>query len=350
MTTEFKSIECFRKEKQIPNLDGLRAVAILLVLVHHLPPIPLPFLKNFQLNAGSGVALFFIISGFLICTLALREVRETGKFSLWNFYVRRSLRLLPLYYAVLAVVCFLVFYLNVYTPERRELFAEQLPSYLFYYSNLKYIGGPFSLVWSLAVEEQFYFIFSILFFFCKKKVAGLIFFGLLILQLQPFISYNPDYLITNLISRMFFFFVPIFMGVLLAYAFESPLTFSFFQKTFNNPFVLVCSVLGILFYLFNHFDNANLYYGALTLLVGICALSPPLPFIGGRLMSHIGKISYGIYLIHTIIFFGIKDVVGLNPFLIFFLGTPIVIISATLIYNYFEKPILSCKKKFYVAN
>src|SRR5207247_11158705 len=82
-----------------------------------------------------GVAFFFVISGFLICTLFLREEEKTGKIDLWKFYGRRALRLLPLYYAALSLQAILVFALKQYTPENQALFVEKMPAYLFYYSN-----------------------------------------------------------------------------------------------------------------------------------------------------------------------------------------------------------------------
>lgn len=83
------------------NLDGLRGIAILLVLLFHVPRVKLPWLLAFQLNGLYGVDLFFVLSGFLICSLLLREERSTGQIHLKNFYARRILRIQPLYYAVL---------------------------------------------------------------------------------------------------------------------------------------------------------------------------------------------------------------------------------------------------------
>src|SRR5512133_2184884 len=97
--TDLRSYGGFQSSAYFPALDGLRAISILLVLAHHLPRFESPLLQIMQENGRYGVSFFFAISGFLICTLLLREQRENGRISLTKFYSRRALRLFPLYYA-----------------------------------------------------------------------------------------------------------------------------------------------------------------------------------------------------------------------------------------------------------
>ena len=156
-------------------LDGLRAVSILMVLFHHAPKYsPQHPLHTLQENCRYGVAFFFVISGFLICTLFLREEENNGRIDLWRFYGRRALRLLPLYYGALLLQAVLVFALKLYTPQNQALFAEKLPAYLFYYSNWlpTATAGPFFQAWSLAVEEQFYLLFGFLFYFAGRRAIA----------------------------------------------------------------------------------------------------------------------------------------------------------------------------------
>src|SRR5215471_11939179 len=132
-----ETFDAFQRRPYFSALDGLRAVSILLVLLHHSAAGVSPgnAFATLVENGRYGVGCFFLISGFLICTLFLREETKTGRIHLWKFYGRRVLRLLPLYYAVLFVQIIFVFVLHQYSPENRELFREKLPSYLFYYSN-----------------------------------------------------------------------------------------------------------------------------------------------------------------------------------------------------------------------
>jgi peptidoglycan/LPS O-acetylase OafA/YrhL len=124
--------EDFRAVKHFASLDALRCLGIIGVIWQHSPGLPreaMPFT-----DAGaSGVALFFVLSGFLITTLLLREEAATGGINLRNFYIRRSLRIFPLYYAVLALYTVLVFFLE--KNAAGKLFFENLPYYLTYTNN-----------------------------------------------------------------------------------------------------------------------------------------------------------------------------------------------------------------------
>ena len=150
------------QQRYIPNLDGLRAFAIALVLFHHAPPVAAGPLRVLQENGRFGVSLFFVISGYLITTLLRREERARGAVRLARFYARRALRLMPLYYVTLAVYAILVLVLHRFSAHSRELFLAKLPAYLFYYSNVvsHATEGPFFFAWSLAAEEQFYAVFG----------------------------------------------------------------------------------------------------------------------------------------------------------------------------------------------
>ena len=118
-----------------------------------------------------GVSLFFVISGFLITTLLLREQKSSGVISLKNFYIRRTLRIFPLYYATLLIYLGLVI-VTSHGPERSAFF-HNLPSYFTYTSNWfvdKDAGEhvTFAFAWSLATEEQFYLCWPSIVRFAKK--------------------------------------------------------------------------------------------------------------------------------------------------------------------------------------
>ena len=99
--------DAFRALRHFGSLDGLRAIAIFVVIWHHGPGQTAAI--NLLRAGHEGVQLFFAISGFLITTLLLRERAGTGEISLRNFYARRSLRIFPLYYTVLLVYVLLMF-------------------------------------------------------------------------------------------------------------------------------------------------------------------------------------------------------------------------------------------------
>lgn len=141
---------------RIHSLDGLRALAIVLVIAKHLSSghsiRALDYLWRFELLGDMGVRIFFVISGFLITTLLRREYRANGRIDLKSFYFRRALRIWPAYYFFLAVMTIssILGYQIISTSEIAGV-AIFLPNYL---------GAPLVLAhtWSLAVEEQFYLI------------------------------------------------------------------------------------------------------------------------------------------------------------------------------------------------
>jgi peptidoglycan/LPS O-acetylase OafA/YrhL len=134
-----------------PELDGVRAIAILLVMAHHLEP------ERFS-GGFLGVDVFFVLSGFLITTLLIEEWEAGGAISLPRFYLRRALRLLP---ALIVLLC--VFTLRSLHAGTRPAFVLAVDAVvLFYVANLvrAFWGyqtlGPLAHTWSLSIEEQFY--------------------------------------------------------------------------------------------------------------------------------------------------------------------------------------------------
>lgn len=351
MSYQTVDYDSFLNEKVIPNLDGLRGISIFLVMFHHIPKLSTPFWFNLQVNGRLGVMLFFVISGFLITRLALNEKRKTGTFSLKDFYVRRSLRIFPLYYATLAFVCLLVYAFNVYPPTAREAFSERLPSYLFYYSNLTGpIQGPYSLLWSLAVEEQFYLFFALVFYLLPTVWSAALFFMLTLLRLlMPL--WGPHFGDDRLFLVALYYQEAILLGVSLAYLMESRSFYVWFSRCLGN-YVSLLVVLALLIVCLIGFSSEKDHWLDTTvnilflLVVGITAIGTPLFLLGGAVLSHIGKISYGIYLFHTIVFYGVKKYVSDESWVVFCVGVPLTIALATVSYNYFEMYFLKMKRKF----
>ncbi len=164
--------------KHVPELDGLRGLAILSVIIHHQ-------LTPFSLHGGFlGVDLFFVLSGFLITSLLLGEYRKTATISLKNFYMRRLLRLGPALATYLCASLLVTWHTRLIDLNRQL----KLVAYaLFYATNWRMAFrwdetlDPTAIIWSLSIEEQFYLIWPLILFTClafKLKhryiVAGLI--------------------------------------------------------------------------------------------------------------------------------------------------------------------------------
>ena len=146
---------------RIPSLDGWRAIGVTLVLVSHMPfsagfPEPYAYQLTEVFDGELGVRLFFVLSGFLITHLLLAEARASGGISLKRFYIRRALRILPIYVAYLLV-------LGVLTAL--GLYHDALSSWigaLTFTRNMIGQGRSATVqLWSLAVEEQFYLVWPL---------------------------------------------------------------------------------------------------------------------------------------------------------------------------------------------
>jgi peptidoglycan/LPS O-acetylase OafA/YrhL len=154
-------------EHAIPGLDAMRAVAICLVVLFH---------QGLPVSGPLGVVVFFVLSGFLITSLLLKEIRNTGTISLRNFYRRRAFRIFPAFY-----LCWIVTAVLMLATHRKIIWKEALASF-FYLANYARAVLPVSrqanffmgISWSLAIEEQFYLLWplSLLWIWRKPRRAA----------------------------------------------------------------------------------------------------------------------------------------------------------------------------------
>ena len=143
--------------KRIPSLDGLRAVSIMLVLIGHIA-----YAVGFnswltEAYSRAGVLVFFVISGYLITTLMLREIAKTNTLNVKQFYLRRMWRIMPVAYCYLAVVTAVQH--TQFSWRDIALSWTYLGSYLYYFSHVPWNLGH---LWSLSIEEQFYVVWPLI--------------------------------------------------------------------------------------------------------------------------------------------------------------------------------------------
>ena len=178
--------------KYRPEIDGLRAISVIAVLIYH---SDLTIFGKYFFNGGFiGVDIFFLISGYLIGSIIINELDSSGKFSYSKFLLRRIRRILPaLFFIILVSLTFAYLYIlpNNFIDLSKSILSSVLFSSNYYFSytgevydavDSKYL--PFLHTWSLSVEEQFYIIFPILFVlifkFQKENFSKILFFILLL--------------------------------------------------------------------------------------------------------------------------------------------------------------------------
>lgn len=149
------------KNTRLQGLDGLRGLAVLLVMCRHWNT------ADFLTNMGwTGVDLFFVISGFLVSGLLFRERQRSGGADLLRFFVRRGLKIYPLFFSLIGLTALVYFIVGKQIHYR--LFAQEL----LFLQN--YLGGIYLHTWSLAIEEHFYILLILCFSLLHKKYLRLI--------------------------------------------------------------------------------------------------------------------------------------------------------------------------------
>jgi len=354
----------YRNTRVFGSLDGLRCFSILAVIWHHTTAAPrwLPMAHNGFL----GVDLFFVISGFLIVTLLLRERDTDGGISLRRFYVRRSLRIFPVYYGLLAVLS-VTFLVIAPGASMAEPFFAELPFYATYTSNWIETATLLGIAWSLASEEQFYLAWPPIERFLARGAVPLI---LVVIAINQAVNFGAlDGLLAVRIGSRFEHleilqstFTPICFGVLLAHALHSRAGFQLLGRLFAWPGSSLLW-LGLLLLLVNWPDDLRGWprlciHTAMAGLVAACVvredhrLGPLLSFAPVR---RIGVISYGMYLYHLFCRHAADTLLpgppnhGSGSVALFGSTLVLTIFVADLSYRWYEAPFLRLKTRFGAA-
>ncbi len=360
-----------------PALDGLRGVAILLVFIFHYGGglrSPHGFLRalGYFTEAGwTGVILFFALSGFLI-TGSLWDSRDERDV-LRNFYMRRILRIFPLYYAVVLIAI-------VASIGRGTRLAELRPV-LLYAGFLQNLPGlvttalqpvsplPLFHLWSLAVEEQFYLLWPALLLFAgtRKSALNLTLWIVALSELFRILTHLPVVpgdLAATLDPFLLTHAGALALGAALALALRGP------KWELVERWAVPAFWCGIALYLLSSWRCGNFYLSqAPQFVVGLfgvgLASTAVLPIamrggatrriLGSVPLRFLGRISYGFYVLHIFIE-PLVDVLGEHvahansgpwyQFARFAIGFPLTIVLATMSFYFFEQPILARKRRF----
>ena len=370
-----------------PNLNGLRFIAALMVIVHHIEQFKsiygLPNIfssTTIQIFGELGVILFFVLSGFLITYLLLEEESKTGTIVIRNFYIRRILRIWPLYFLIVILALLVLpnmpmFVLPGY--DRAEVYSD-LPGkiflYLFFLPNLvSPLFGivPYaSLTWSIGTEEQFYLTWPVLLKNIKKYrllLMLLIVLGYLFVA-RALYSSRTDFLPFKYeITAFWSTFNIDCMAIGGFFALIRHAKNSFLQ-VFQNKYLfyfalIITSVLlyrGVYFpvLMVNEIKFEYLYKEFYALWFGIIILNfaanPGILInLESRILRYLGKISYGLYMYHPICIVFVLTIAlffrQTSDWVLYPLSLLTVILVAGLSYKYFESYFLKFKRKFTIV-
>lgn len=353
-----------------PELDVLRFFAFLLVFLSHTIPqnhLSPHWLIAIKAAGALGVPVFFALSAYLITELLLRERAQTGSINIKSFYVRRVLRIWPLYFLVL----FSGFIIAHWTPEHSIFSIRTLLSYIFLIGNWNAVihgGLPLGLgaLWSISVEEQFYLILPSLVKRALKKTvlllscAGWLSSQIAVLAMCYFhVKVDPGLWINSL-THLQYFAIGAATNIFLNGSYpkiKEPIRYgmiflgicAFFIATFSFNIVRVYSTPSTI---------TTTYPG--YLLTNAAILLIFLGFIGSLTIGksiwlrYMGKISYGLYIYHgpcVLLSTALgKALLEKHSFLMnFIVGFPLSVIVSSISYRYFETPFLRLKEHFEIV-
>lgn len=370
-------------DNRIKELDGLRGLAVLLVIALHTFKRAAEFTQHPILTTATsltsvgwvGVDIFFVLSGYLITSILLKTRQKNDYFK--NFYVRRILRIFPLYYAVVALLLLLVPRLD---PDYAPMLPRLLPFLLLYQQNWISIAGEMgitaylSVTWSLAIEEQFYLLWPAVVYYARperllKISLGLILFSMLTrilgillwkdtLQATSFFYYNTFTRLEELVAggvlaqllllpawreKIHRLAAPVFWAGLAVFLLLSFIDFPHMpHPAYDAPIAI------------GGYTSATLFCAALIALLTLSTDRSPLRrLFRNDFFTFWGKYSYSAYLVHLPLALVLQDTLehahmlgwrayGLYILLVF--GSTALVSLAT--WNLLEKHFLDLKRHF----
>jgi peptidoglycan/LPS O-acetylase OafA/YrhL len=375
------------------NLDVLRILAAIMVVIAHgygswngwngLPSIFRANVENIRKpnllgkfftqlidNLGFGVDIFFLISGFLITYILLKEKEMFGTISIKKFMVRRSLRIWPLYYLIVIFAPILIMFSNYIKPHWMASTPE--PNYLPYYfflGNFDIISTgewmfPFAHLWSICVEEHFYLIWPFILAFVPNRHLIKVFVAIIIASMVSR-GYYFTYNIGNSGAQIYLNTIckvdVIIIGAITAYIYHRK------PILLNIPkYLRILLLIGFIVLISNVsiYSAENLFQVLMkkylfVIWVGFLMLNfmfnkqPIFNLKKMKVLNYLGKISFGIYIYHNILLslitdnilarYGSERVTFVRFFIIYIGAT---VLMAIISWELFEKQILKLKKRF----
>jgi peptidoglycan/LPS O-acetylase OafA/YrhL len=359
-----------------PNLNGLRFIAAMMVLFPHIEQFKQ--LKNmdnylylYPFETGKlGVTLFFVLSGFLITYLLLAEEHSFKKISIRKFYIRRMLRIWPLYFLIIILAFFILPNISLFTLPgfgKEVIYSNlflKIFLYIIFFPNLVlslYGLVPYaSHTWSIGTEEQYYLVWPIILKYFKQYR--------LLLMIVIIITYLS---IDELLSTQYADFLP-FKNALQAFwtsfkidcmAIGGIFAILYFEKSkvlilLQNTIVFYLAIILVIFLMLKSIQFPYFHFECYAVLFGIIILNFATNekikiSLENKFLNYLGNISYGLYMYHAI---GIVLAIAISTsissatnWLIYPLSFVLTIIIAGLSFKYFESFFLKFKDKYSIV-
>ncbi len=335
-TTDFQE---FDRARYFPSLDGMRAFCVLLVMFNHVHAAVPKWIAGWL-----GVDVFFVLSGFLITTLLIRERADAGRVSLKAFYIRRFFRIIPIY--LFTVLLYAAAVQVTHDTVKTAQFNLALPYLLTFMQEYRpsETGNVLGHAWTLGIEEKYYVFWPLilvaLYPFQRRAAVVLtaIFLGILLFPTRYARAYDG-----------------LLIGSVLAIVLSAPVRTKLREYTKLLPAVpdLYLCVLVLGTYTLAGFrpNLVLLFSAAIGLLIGSLVLraGSVRRLLESRVLVYIGKRSYAIYLIHVLVLDSISRVptrwLPSNALLVVAIAYAGCIIVASLMYIGIEKPCLRLGKR-----
>ncbi|MFY9309396.1 MAG: acyltransferase [Bacteroidia bacterium] len=346
----------------LPELDGLRFLAFLFVFIGHFHAFSdIPFLSILYKYGYIGVDLFFALSAYLFTKLLSTEYRSTGKINLKKFYIRRVLRIWPLYFTFILLSIGILFWAGaVFTPKLLKLIGTYLT--FSYNIFLPFFGRHIPLphaghLWTVCYEEQFYLLIPFLIPLLIRMSTR----QRIILFISSFVLLNCIrwWFIEKQMPFLFIYFLPvthfeaILLGIVVGFMKRGtfkmaiyPIILAILSIYLFIALTFLPDIQTVSYLLFISYSLAGLF--AAVLLYAILNSGYLKKIFSYQPLVFLGKRSYGLYVYHTFatsVISGYSD----NLYLSFIIAMSFTIVLSVVSYKFLETPFLKWKEKFVIV-
>lgn len=352
LSAEITTIPEVLQPSHLPGLDGLRGVSIIIVIMSHFF-MHTPYTKS--IVGSIGVWTFFVISGFLITTLLIKEKITTGNISLKKFYIRRFFRIIPVAYLFIVIVMVLNYFQHLGIGKMpfiaAFLFLKNLPVHIFSNWYLDHF-------WSLSVEEQFYLTFPFLLVYSFRNYFNIIIGLIIIIPIIEYLGFNNvgvfynnhaihvvTYVIIDLLGNSEYILVGSLISILL------------FKNIIIVKDTLLSRYLGLILFIWAvllctdtspiFIPNAEiLVFPILIGMVIVLNLNPSGLFtkiLSNKILIYIGLLSYSLYIWQQL-FDNSQDRIIHSNLILLQIGGLFIVANAS--YYLYEKTFLKLKNRF----